>query len=514
MNREKSYDVMLWCVLAAAFFYTLGRAMVVPVFHDEAATYLYLALLPYPQIMDYGQQPFAPNNHLLNTVLIKFFTQIFGVSEFVIRLPALIGHAIYLAAVYRICRFIASREIVLGGAVLLAFNPFVLELFSSARGYALGLGFFMAALCFFLRRTAAQNDEEIRRCLIRSSIMLSLAVMANFTFMQVYISFFLLTVLYETVDKVTDIRKKNYASLRSILPRLMAFTYSLAVIMIFCWSPMHIIRQRITQEPYLGGEQGFWQDTVMSLIQDSLYGQYLTWPSLVTVISVMVGLLSAAGLAVALVNRTFPTLRVFLTVVLGWIATTVLLMVFQWKILGIKYVVGRHAVFFVPLFMTAVVILWSMSQTVLSNKMRMAFRAGFWVIVVLAAGHFARSANLTQFYVCPYAASVKEMMGDLARLNQSRQPDEPKIKLSTHWLMTPMVNFYYVKNRLAWLQPLDYWTTISLDADFYYTFLPGSRWLDPQDDIFRFDLRQLEKLDLKEIKRYDLTQTRLLSKYP
>lgn len=53
-----------------AFSYTCLRAALVPVFHDEAVTYLYHAIKPLGDILT-NAGGFRPNNHLFNTILIK-----------------------------------------------------------------------------------------------------------------------------------------------------------------------------------------------------------------------------------------------------------------------------------------------------------------------------------------------------------------------------------------------------------------------------------------------------------
>ena len=56
-----------------------------PMVHDEAVTYVYFASRPLGFALSY--YPF-PNNHLLNTLLVKASTGIFGNSPPALRLPA------------------------------------------------------------------------------------------------------------------------------------------------------------------------------------------------------------------------------------------------------------------------------------------------------------------------------------------------------------------------------------------------------------------------------------------
>ena len=83
------------------FLYTSIRAYFLSMTHDEAITFLNHARGSFSDIFTYAGQIMA-NNHLLNTFLIKIFTSLFGISEFVIRIPALIGHGLYLVGVYKV----------------------------------------------------------------------------------------------------------------------------------------------------------------------------------------------------------------------------------------------------------------------------------------------------------------------------------------------------------------------------------------------------------------------------
>lgn len=74
--------------------YIILRAVKIPVTHDEAGTILNYASRSIYSIITY-EDP-IPNNHLLNTLLIKFSISVLGLNEFACRLPNLIGGFMYL----------------------------------------------------------------------------------------------------------------------------------------------------------------------------------------------------------------------------------------------------------------------------------------------------------------------------------------------------------------------------------------------------------------------------------
>src|SRR5271169_1618008 len=93
------YRVLAWCVLVVVFGMAAYRAKTQTIAHDEALTYeWFLGQGPY-EVLHYNA-----NNHVLQTLLAKPIVKIFGVSEFTLRAASLIGAAIYLLAVYLLCR--------------------------------------------------------------------------------------------------------------------------------------------------------------------------------------------------------------------------------------------------------------------------------------------------------------------------------------------------------------------------------------------------------------------------
>lgn len=167
--------------------FLVDRAIVAPFTFDEAATYLnYISAGPMA-VFNLN----SANNHLVNTLLTKFFSALGGNSEFVLRLPNLLAFVVYLLFSFLILnRFVKNKILVVFGYFLLAANPYVLDFFSLCRGYGLSLAFLMAALFFFfsfLDMEADHQPDRYRR-LQFSLIAGGLAVLSNFSLLNVYLS--------------------------------------------------------------------------------------------------------------------------------------------------------------------------------------------------------------------------------------------------------------------------------------------------------------------------------------
>lgn len=166
--------------------YEAARAARLAFTYDEATTYLNSIA---PGLLSCFRFDSA-NNHLLNSLLAGLSSLLGGTSEFVLRLPNLLAFPVYLVFAFLILdRFVKKKLIVAAGFVLLAANPYVLDFFSLCRGYGLSLAFLMASLYFlfsFLKR-AARDESGLYRPLRYSLAAASLAVLANFTLLDVYL---------------------------------------------------------------------------------------------------------------------------------------------------------------------------------------------------------------------------------------------------------------------------------------------------------------------------------------
>ena len=132
------------------FAYSTIRAVNIPMTVDEATTFLVYVQKPLLDV--FLNNPINTNNHFLNTFLIKLSIAIFGVSDWSVRLPSLVGHLFYIVFSFKLLQAISNRTIViLLGMVLLHLNPYFIDFFGLARGYSLSWGFMMASMYYLYR---------------------------------------------------------------------------------------------------------------------------------------------------------------------------------------------------------------------------------------------------------------------------------------------------------------------------------------------------------------------------
>jgi len=93
MMLRRFYPNILLAVTAVfALLWAVARAAVQSITIDEADTYLVWVARPNPSHWEA-----ASNNHVLNSLLMRLTTGLFGVSHLSVRAPALLGAALYIA---------------------------------------------------------------------------------------------------------------------------------------------------------------------------------------------------------------------------------------------------------------------------------------------------------------------------------------------------------------------------------------------------------------------------------
>ena len=490
---QDKYRFAAALLLAGAFLYTLARALLVPVFHDEAYTYFTYGQAPLPVVLhELG------NNHILNTLLIKWSTWMFGMSELSLRLPALAGHLIFLAGVYRTLDLFLQKKAFIAGAAVLALNPFMLELFSAARGYSLGLGFLILALYYFLRSRESLCPGDLSRMFS----FLALAVLSHLSFVFVYVP---ALIVVETAVLWRRVRSPGES--RGAWGRALLRDYGFPVFLsglLFLALLGPVLVQLKTGGFYHGGGNGFWVDTARSLVTASLYGRLAfpegLWVFVYAALSVSVAM---PGFFLVYKRRKFRELTRkegmlagCLLLLLGAAGTVVVLH----GLLGTRYVVGRMAVFFLPLFWLTMMLFWSCWFDAAGRGVRLWLSRTAEMAGVLAVILFLTAMNFKNYSIAPEDHLSRQIIRVLENRWRNGSLGAQNISLGTHAVFVPSLYFYRQKNRVSWLTIVDI-TNDPVPCDVYYIFRRSAR------GVFQYDVAR----DIANISDATL---RILASYP
>jgi len=486
------YTTVLFLLLA--FGYSFARAYLLSMTHDEALTYMHFAYLAntYSEVITYRVP--TSNNHLLNSILIKFFTEHFGNSEIIVRLPSLIGLSLFLVGAFLTLKLFLKRSLLLIGTCFIIFHPFLIDYFSCARGYSLGLGFMSLALYFTFRRLE-------RGFLVRESknvallfMMLTLAVLSNLSFLNVLlpaVCFFLILEVTRFIRAPEPMSTKLLTSTRNTaLPILM----SAIVLMIVYTKP--IIKLRQAAEFYHGGTIGFWQNTVQTILDATVHGKsspiFNPMPFLnILVIGMMTATLSY--LIYQLIKKRSPdSITRYLTFVFALLVLGALGMILQHYLLDIVFPIDRAAIYFIPLLSVLLLLLWRKSETIPHALLKRGTQCFFYALTIVGLLPFANCANLTYFYLNQPDVHTKEMMLKIKSMTAGKNLPLRSVKLGVHWWFEPATNYYIIKERMAWIDFVDRNGPVG-PFDFFYLRSENKHLID--------------QYGLKVLEHYEFTDT-------
>jgi 4-amino-4-deoxy-L-arabinose transferase-like glycosyltransferase len=147
-----------------AFWVVFGLALALrlvgitdPLVSDELASASIWGQMPLDQIPKNYQ---FPNNHIFHSILVGLLLKLFGVNEFVLRMPALVAGLLSIYFVFVCAKRITDKPLVaLGAAFLMTFNVEHIYYSTNARGYTLTQTFALAT--FLLILPLIQNFEKV-----------------------------------------------------------------------------------------------------------------------------------------------------------------------------------------------------------------------------------------------------------------------------------------------------------------------------------------------------------------
>lgn len=458
-------------LLAAVFAANAYRARTQSFTADEALTYNNYVSAPLrATLTDYDA-----NNHVLNTLLEKVSAALFGASEFALRLPSLAGGALYLAAVFLLCRRLFGQGPLLAVSVAtLALNPFVLDFLSAARGYGMALGLFLWAVEFLLR----YFDETRPEHLYRASLALGLAVAANLTL--VFPGFALVCLAGAVL-----VRRRQWSALADqfLLPGFLAAFLLLAIPLSHARSAhFYIGAQSLAQAldgvvtPSLYYNSPGWLEPEQPL-RHWLYRSTLRLVPAVLALCVLV--LGWLGWRRRRAPWS-PEQRLF-ALCAGALLGSILLVIAAHARLGLPYPERRTGLYLIPLFC-----LTSFALMKLAAGNRWAARtlvpAGA-VFFSLCAIQFARQWNTKYYEEWLFDSRTKEIVRMLDGL---RDRSRASVSVSVTWPVATTVDFYRRTRQLEWLD-LKYRHVDKGPAEYYILAADDLQLAEKLEVVFRDD---------------------------
>jgi hypothetical protein len=450
-TKSRAADVardtlVLWALLALAAYVAI-RAWSLSFTHDESLTYILYVHEPFSSIL--LSRETDANNHPLNTLAMKLADHVFGPSEMALRWSSVVAFVVYVVAMAVLLRRVERRSIRVLGLSLAIANPYVLDFFSIARGYGLALALVAASALF----TLAFVERPTVAAALAAVVCAAFAVMANFA----TLTFFLAVLLAIVLGLVVPRR----AGERTVALGQLGAAVILPAIGVALLAGVPLRRLRSEGELYFGGDEGFWQDTVRSLVSSTLYRRGSD--TLDVTFVVLVAMLVSVGAVAAMLAIRRRSLPLHATAFI-LLAVPAIVSVALHVVVDSLFLIERTAVFFVPLF--AIWLALAADALARHPRYTAGVTAGAVVIVTAACINLASAANVSYVLDWRYDSTTEQVITQLA----GPRGDPRTIDLGVSYLFQPTAIFYR-ETRFRWL-PDSLSDSIDGRYDYYYVIGP------------------------------------------
>ncbi|PHN04684.1 glycosyltransferase family protein [Flavilitoribacter nigricans] len=446
MERAIASDRASWVkfvvggISLALLCWVVYKAVTTSFTHDESFTTLHF----FPQgewaILLY-QHPFTSvitNNHILNTLLMKLSESIFGFSEWSLRLPNILALLPYLYFGYRLCRRLPVAWMQLAGFLVLIANPYLLDFFGVARGYGLSIGTMIASLYLLI----AYVEKPAARYLLGFHLCGILSVMSNFALLNFYVAafgcFYLLP-FWKTRGLPNDFIRNWKLHAGNLL--------ALGLLAALLFVPFRVILRNNTVS--FGGKEGFFENTVRSLIERSFYeiGIPDGWINVLGVLACAAILLPAGLILQKWIRRDTAFFErhtaLAITNTIAWLIP--LMTIVQHHLLGQDYLEERFAIFLYPLWALNLLFtcgwLWTRSKAITTAVLGV-YTLGWLLITAL-------NLNVGYYLNWKYDKDTKHVV---QLLKDYRPEDGSSRKIGVFHHLEPTLNFYRRWWEMYWME--------------------------------------------------------------
>ncbi|MDB4089430.1 hypothetical protein N9544_07380 [Flavobacteriales bacterium] len=235
-----------------AFVFIVIRALSIPLFVDEIATYtLYVKNGYFSPFNEFEKA----NNHLVNTFLTYISYSIFGNSPISLRLFNVLAFIPFGVFIFKIGLFFKHRIVKWAFYLGFLFSINLLAYFSLSRGYGLSFTFVIISIYYTFQTINRNRIWDVPL----SVITMMLALYSNFSLLLFVCISGLILLITIWIKKKFFLHKNNLLKVAlSIIVYLTSIIFALKIL-------FHFKEKGIL---WWGHLNGFWEDTVYTLIQN------------------------------------------------------------------------------------------------------------------------------------------------------------------------------------------------------------------------------------------------------
>jgi hypothetical protein len=200
-NKQKiAFQVFFFSIVTLCFAVICYRSVFIDITHDEAFSFFLVKTNNINALVT------TANTHWFNTLWIKIVA-LFGLNQvYFLRLLSIFSFLLFAFFNFRLLQFIKSYKAQILFVFVVFCNPFILEFFSLARGYALSLSFFMAVLFYTLQFIEHPKTSKYFLLILLFGI---LSIIANYTAIFPIVSLFVYLLVIKKASIIKLFREKR-----------------------------------------------------------------------------------------------------------------------------------------------------------------------------------------------------------------------------------------------------------------------------------------------------------------
>lgn len=456
VEKIKYNYITVTAIGISLLLFVIYKAATTSFTHDESYSFLKYVHQPFMDIISYKTA--YTNNHILNSVLMKYCEVFFGNSEFALRLPNTLAFVLYLFYVFSFLNKNA-KALLIPGFVLFTVHPYLLDFFSLARGYGLSIAFMTMSMYYLV--------ESIKTTSLRNMGLFNMsaffAVFSNFSMLNFYVA---ALITFITLRYLSSSQKYNS---RFFFADNKVNGISLLIFIAFLFEPI----RRISKMKLLdfGGKQGFMFDTVGSSLDDLVYEMHITngWVLTfkTTICIIVFGALFLVLIKLIKKDSAWVNSHISLIAVTALLFAVVSISLMQHWLLGNDFYIHRFALFFYALFVFVFVSVLNYVYHIMNSLIKALsyLIASLWIL------NFIVNHNLAYYKDWKFDQNTKHVMSYLEKNHQT----DKNIRLGVTWLLEPSTNYYRYTHNLNSILPThrrglqsldDYWYILKEDENY------------------------------------------------
>ena len=460
---EKYWNKLYWILGGLIFVFICLRAFLIPLSHDEAATFFFY--VQSDNFLPYSAHVYT-NNHVLNSALTNICYHLFGSHRFILRLPNIFAFIILCIGVFKHFKYFKTytSKIILVSFFLLTYN--FLDFFELCRGYGLSFGFMTLGMAYLLDYFETKGIKYF----LFFSICWQLALAANLILVVVLAILLIYIFIFQ-------LKSKSFFNLKSILINIFNF-----VCLIF-WIKFSFFYKEQGVLDY-GVGNNYWIVTFKTLIlflfgTDSLWIQLLVIIAFISLFCYLIFQLVKNKLTI---NKFFENQLAYPTLLIGFIVAFYL----SKKLLNVNFPEDRTGLFFYLFFVV------SFAFFVDALKSKIASIVSL-LILFSSLSFFCYSINFKDFSSFYYHTQPKAIY-DYLKTEQLKQSEQ--FTIGGHRVRE--MNFAFLNYRgNSVLNPMDDSEQMQMNCDYYFALKSEK----PYYQLFYDEIMNDEKWERVLLKR-------------